>query len=204
MHGCRVDGAARQAAAPHGATAVAEHARETVLHAGALAALVRPRCGLPPRGRGRLPALETCSPRPRLAVAAAPTRRRRRAQDKPGVLVQVRRRGHAPREVAAARVSAETGAPAVGAAVGDGWRAQRLGAEAAREAGAGVGAQGEAVLRVPEVALERRRASVAGVVEDDGAAGLRAAIGRRAELHVQIAHPARRRRGVVAVDAIKA
>jgi hypothetical protein len=57
---------------------------------------------------------------------------------------------------------------------------------------------------VPEVALERRRASVAGVVEDDGAAGLRAAIGRRAELHVQIAHPARRRRGVVAVDAIKA
>jgi hypothetical protein len=39
VHGCRVDGAARQAAAPHGATAVAEHARETVLHAGALAAL---------------------------------------------------------------------------------------------------------------------------------------------------------------------
>lgn len=210
VHGCRVDVAARQAAAaPHGVIAVAEHARETVLHAGALGALVRPRCGLPPRGRGRLPALETCSPRPRLAAVAAilPSRRRRRtAQDKLGVLVQVRRRGDAPREVvAAARVSAETGALAVSAAVGDGWRAERLRAEAAREAGAGVGAQGEAVLRVPEVTLERPWASVAGFVEDDGASvGIRAAIGRRAGLHVQLAHPARRRRGFVAVDAIKA
>jgi hypothetical protein len=68
------------------------------------------------------------------------------------------------------------GAPAFGAAVGDGRRAELLGADAAGEAGAGgvVAAELEAVLRVREVAL--LGSPVAGLVEDDGAAGFRAAV----------------------------
>lgn len=83
VHSFRVDVAARKATAPHGATAVgAEQAREAVLHAGALGALVRPRSVLiPPARRGHS-----------LAIEASPRRRRLRAQDKPGVLVQLRRR----------------------------------------------------------------------------------------------------------------
>lgn len=199
VHGCRVDGAALAATAPPVVSvAVSEQAGEAVLGVDAIGALVRPRRRLVGRG-GHTLALDAS---PALPLAVAVPTRLRWAQDEVAVLMQLRRHAEAPREVAAARVGVEAAAPAAGAAVGDGRRAEVLGAEAAGEAGAGVAAEGEAVLRVAQVAFERSGAAVAGLVEDDGtAAGLRAAVGWRAELDLELAHPAVGRRGMLVVVA---
>lgn len=192
MHGCKVDVAALNAAAPH-SVAIAEQAREAVLHFVAIGALVRPRRGCPQLAPL---ALEACAAWMLLPVAVVPTRRR--AQDEAPVRVQ--RRADVRREVAAARVRAEAAGntlAVVGAAVREGRRVEPLGAEAAQPAvapggGGGGGAEGETVLLVRKVAPDRLRASVARVVEDEGALVLRvrAAVGCRPDLDVELAHPA--------------
>lgn len=121
--------------------------------------------------------------------------------------MRVRRLAYAPREVGAARVSAEAGAPTAYVHVGVAVEAPRahVAAAARGDDAAAVGAGGEVQAVAGEVPDRVRAAAEAGVVEEEGRAlGGGAAVGHVAGVDAAMAEPAHRPvdRALLAPEAV--